>query len=74
MANKKYKIKNTNLLHDGTVYKIGDVIELDEKQAKKLSYVLTCVGSAENKTAKNTTKVKTETPEKDSKQNDGGEQ
>lgn len=35
MASKKYKLKNTNLLHDSIVYKIGDVIELDEKQAKK---------------------------------------
>lgn len=71
MANKKYKVKNTNLLHNGTLYKIGDVIELDEKQARKLSDVLTSISCSENKTNKNSTKTKSETPDKDNKQNDG---
>ena len=30
----KYKIKNANILHDGKVKSIGEVIELDETQAK----------------------------------------
>jgi len=40
---KKYKIKNTNILHDGTLRKIGEIIELDEKTAAKLQDVLTVV-------------------------------
>lgn len=67
MASKKYKLKNTNLLHDGIVYKIGDVIELDEKQAKKLSDILTLVGPVENKTNKSSSKTKSETVEQESK-------
>ena len=65
MANKKYKVKNTNLLHDGSIYKIGDVIELDEKQAKKLGDVLTYISDvkvatkAETKTETKTATTKT---------------
>ena len=36
----KYKVKNTNLLHNGELKKFGDVIELTEKQAKKLGNVV----------------------------------
>lgn len=61
MANKKYKVKNTNLLHNGVVYKSGDTLELDEKQARKLSDFLTCIGTAETKTNKTAVKTKTET-------------
>ena len=32
----KYKVKNTNILHDGKVRKEGAVIELNDIQAKKL--------------------------------------
>jgi len=60
MANKKYKVKNTNLLHNGVVYKSGDTLELDEKQARKLSDFLTCVGTVETKTSKTSAKTKTE--------------
>ena len=67
MANKKYKLKNTNLLHNGKLYKLGDVIELDEKQAKKLSDILTPIASVENKANKSVSKVKSETTEKEVK-------
>jgi flagellar basal body L-ring protein FlgH len=60
MANKQYKIKNTNLLHNGTTYKIGDTIELDEKQAKKLEDVLTYISDVKT-TATKTTETKTTT-------------
>lgn len=70
MANKKYKVKNTNLLHDGKVYKIGTVLELDETQAAKLADVLTVVKTTENKTSK----PKTETTNKEKTPKDGGEQ
>ena len=32
----KYKVKNTNILHDGKIRKEGAVIELTDLQAKKL--------------------------------------
>ena len=67
MALKKYKIKNTNILHNGDLYKIGDVIELDENQAKKLQDVLTAVKET---ATNNKTQTKTNNPEK-SGGNDG---
>ena len=63
MATKKYKIKNTNILHNGDLYKIGDVIELDDKQATKLQDVLTVVKETTT-TNKTQNKTKTENPEK----------
>ena len=67
MALKKYKIKNTNILHNGDLYKIGDVIELDDNQAKKLQDVLTAVKET---ATNNKTQTKTNNPEK-SGGNDG---
>ena len=61
MALKKYKIKNTNILHDGDLYKIGDVIELDDTQAKKLQDVLTAVKET---ATNNKNQNKTNTPQK----------
>ncbi len=49
----KYKIKNTNLMHNGKSYKIGDEIELDDTAAKKLAHVLIKV--SETKAAKTET-------------------
>ena len=37
----KYKIKNANILHDGKIKAIGEIIELDDVQAKKLAKILT---------------------------------
>lgn len=61
MALKKYKIKNTNILHNGDLYKIGDVIELEDNQAKKLQDVLTAVKET---ATNNKTQTKTSNPEK----------
>ena len=61
MALKKYKIKNTNILHNGDLYKIGDVIELDDNQAKKLQDVLTAVKET---ATNNKNQNKTNTPQK----------
>lgn len=65
---KKYKIKNTNILHNGNLYKIGDVIELEDKQATKLQDVLTVVKETFT-TNKNQNKTKTENPEKSGGEN-----
>ena len=59
MAKKKYTVKNTNLLHSGTTYKIGDVIELDEEQGKKLVDILIPI---EEDTDTSTTKITTKAP------------
>ena len=32
----KYKVKHTSIMHNGTVYKEGSTIELDDTQAKRL--------------------------------------
>ena len=68
MATKKYKIKNTNILHNGDLYKIGDTIELDDKQATKLQDVLTVVKETTT-TNKTQNKTKTENPEKSGGEN-----
>jgi len=60
MAKKKYTVKNTNLLHNGTTYKIGDVIELDEEKGKKLADILIPIEEdADTSTTKTTTKAAT---------------
>lgn len=53
----KYKVKNTNLLHNGDLKKIGDVIELTKEQAKKLGDVVVEV----KETTPNPPATKTET-------------
>src|SRR5574344_2130392 len=58
MAKKKYTVKNTNLLHNGKTYKIGEVIELDEDKGKKLEDILTSI-EEETDTS---TKIATKTP------------
>lgn len=76
----KYKVKNTNLLHNGDLKKIGDVIELTEAQAKKLGSVVvevkektqnppaTKTETQANKTSKGTkTKKEETTPAEDKK-------
>ncbi len=68
MATKKYKVKNTNILHNRDVYKSGDVMELDDKQATKLQDVLTVVKETST-TNKNQNKTKTENSEKSGGEN-----
>ena len=64
MANKKYTVKNTNLLHNGKTYKIGDVIELDEEKGKKLVDILIPIEEDADTTAKTATKTSTTTKTK----------
>ena len=47
---KKYKIKNTNLYHNGNLEKIGNIIELDDKTAEKLKDVLTPIKESSQET------------------------
>lgn len=69
VAVKKYKIKNTNLLHNGDLKHIGDIVELNEKEALKLQDVLvpvkeTSENSNKNQNNKNQNKTnKTDNPE-----------
>ena len=75
---KKYRIKNTNLYHNGHIEKIGSVIELEDDEAKKLEDVLVEVkektATADNsKTAtknKNKTEVDNTKNEQTSEEND----
>ena len=59
MANKKYTVKNTNLLHNGKTYKIGEVIELEEDKGKKLEDILTPIEEATDTSTKITPKTST---------------
>ena len=75
----KYKIKNANILHDGKVKSLGEVIELDDVQAKKLAHILVPVKESTNKdktpATKTETKTKTKTKEDETKKDesaDGG--
>jgi len=81
----KYKVKNTNILHNDTLYKIGEIIELDKNQAKKLGDVIVPVQEqkTETKTTKPATKTKeseqkkdtkTETKKEENDSKDGGNQ
>lgn len=62
MATKKYKVRYTNILHNGELYKIGDVIELDDKSAAKLQDVITIVKEASAPNKNQTKTPKTNTP------------
>ena len=55
----KYKVKNTNILHDGKIRKEGSVVELTDEQAKKLEGFVELV--KEKAPAKQTTETKTKT-------------
>ena len=67
----KYKLKNTNILHNGDLVKIGSVIELTDKEAKKLADILIPIKESINKdktpATKTETKTKTKTKEDETK-------
>ena len=75
----KYKIKNTNILHDGKIRKEGSVVELTDEQAKKLEGFVELVKekAPAKQTTETKTKTKTETKKPEVKAegegNDGGE-
>lgn len=78
----KYKIKNTNILHDGKIRKEGSVVELSDEQAKKLEGFVELVKEktptkTNEKTNDKTTKTKTETKKTEviteGEDNNGGE-
>ncbi len=75
----KYKIKNTNILHDGKIRKEGSVVELTDDQAKKLEGFVELVKdkAPAKQTTETKTKTKTETKKPEVKTegegNDGGE-
>ena len=74
-----FRVKNTNILHNGVVQKEGAIIELDEKQAQKLEGFIEPVKekAPAKQTTEKTTKTKTETkkPEvkTEGKDKNGGE-
>lgn len=67
----KYKIKHTSIMHNGTVYKEGSIIELTDKQAKRLEDFVEFIpekSQTENKT-KNSNTQKSKTSKKSVKSN-----
>ncbi len=77
-----FRIKNTNILHNGTVRKEGEIIELDELQAKKLEGFVepikekipakqTTEKTNKTKTENKKTEVKTEGKDKNGGESNG---
>lgn len=57
----KYRVKNTSILHNGTVHKEGSSIELTENQAKRLEDFVELLPNQNTSKAKSETQAKTET-------------
>ncbi|MBR6126273.1 hypothetical protein IKQ21_01165 [bacterium] len=73
----KYKVKNTNILHDGKTRGEGSIIELTDLQAKKLEGYVELVKdkTPTKQTTEKTTKTETKKPDVKTKSEDkdGGE-
>ena len=80
----KYKVKNTSILHNGKIYAEGSLVELSDKQAKRLEDFVDLVPETTTKTPSQTkpqtnktksetktqTKTKTETVKQDGEGSD----
>ena len=73
---KKYKLKYTNILHNGILRKPNDIIELTEAEAKKLADFVELMPEKTPKTQqnKNSKQKKTETDKSDESQNENQDQ
>ena len=73
---KKYKLKYTNILHNGILRKPNDIIELAEAEAKKLADFVELIPEKTPKTQqnKNSKQKKTETDKSDESQNENQDQ
>lgn len=69
---KKYKLKHTNILHNGILRKPNDIIELTEAEAKKLADFVELIPEKIPKTQqnKNSKQKKAETDKSDESQNE----
>lgn len=73
---KKYKLKHTNILHNGILRKPNDIIELTEAEAQKLADFVELIPEKTPKTQqnKNSKQKKTETDKSDESQNENQDQ
>ena len=73
---KKYKLKYTNILHNGILRKPNDIIELAEAEAKKLVDFVELIPEKTPKTQqnKNSKQKKAETDKSDESQNENQDQ
>ena len=64
---KKYKLKHTNILHNGILRKPNDIIELTEAEAKKLADFVELIPekTPKNQQNKNSKQKKAETDKSD---------
>lgn len=62
---KKYKLKHTNILHNGTLCKIGDILELTDVQAARLTDFIELVEEQKTTQNKNTNKTKSDKQKSD---------
>lgn len=75
---KRYKVKHTSILHNGSLYKEGSTIELEENKAKRLEDFLELLPSQSVKaqtqkqqSKKTTTESKQETKTEEINKNGG---
>ena len=73
---KKYKLKHTNILHNGILRKPNDIIELTEAEAKKLADFVELIPEKTPKTQqnKNSKQKKAETDKSDESQDENQDQ
>lgn len=73
---KKYKLKHTNILHNGILRKPNDIIELTEDEAKKLADFVELIPEKTPKTQqnKNSKQKKAETDKSDESQDENQDQ
>lgn len=69
---KKYKLKHTNILHNGILRKPNDIIELTEAEAKKLADFVELIPekTPKNQQNKNQKQKKAETDKSDESQDE----
>lgn len=73
---KKYKLKHTNILHNGILRKPNDIIELTEAEAKKLADFVELIPEKTPKTQqnKNSKQKKAETDKSEESQDENQDQ
>ena len=73
---KKYKLKHTNILHNGILRKPNDIIELTETEAKKLADFVELIPEKTPKTQqnKNSKQKKAETDKSEESQDENQDQ
>lgn len=68
---KKYKVKNTSIMHNGSAVKEGGIIELSDEQAKKLADYIELIPEPEKAVLKVNTSETSDSSISDGSNDDG---